>query len=89
MTTELQNVIGAAENLNLEAAKNGLKQNEVADALVRHEDSGVVLKTLISDIEDVDMAEAITRLNQEQLAQQASARVLAQLNTLTLLDFLE
>ncbi len=89
LTAELQNVIGAAENLNLEAAKNGLKQNEVADALVRHEDSGVVLKTLISGIEDVDMAEAITRLNQEQLAQQASARVLAQLNSLTLLDFLE
>ena len=85
---ELQNIITAADGLNLEAAKNGVHQNEVSDALERHDASKVVLKSMISDIEDVDMAEAITRLNQTQVAAQATAKMLAELNQLTLLNFL-
>jgi flagellar hook-associated protein 3 FlgL len=86
---ELPNIIAAAEGLTLEAAKNGVHQNEVTDALERHDASKVVIKSMISDIEDVDMAEAITRLNQNQVAAQATAKLLAELNQLTLLNFLE
>lgn len=85
---QLQTLIGVTENMNLETAKNGVKMNELTNALERHEKSQVVMKTLISEIEDVDMAEAVTRLNQTQLSAQASARVLAQLNQLSLLNFL-
>lgn len=85
---ELATVVAAADGLNLEAAKNGVHQNEVDDALERHDASQVVIKSLISDIEDVDMAEAVTRLNQTQVAAQATARMIAQLNDLSLLNFL-
>ena len=43
---------------------------------------------VISDIEDVDMASAVTRLNGDQTALQASYKVMAQLSQLSLLNFL-
>jgi flagellar hook-associated protein 3 FlgL len=43
----------------------------------------------IGDIEDVNLAEAITRLNQDQVAVEAAGRMIAQLDQLSLLNFLE
>jgi flagellar hook-associated protein 3 FlgL len=88
LTGQIQAVITAHEGINLETAKNGLKQNEVDTALERHETSKIVIKSFISDIEDVDLAEAVSRLNRTQVAAQASARVLSEVNQLTLLNFL-
>jgi flagellar hook-associated protein 3 FlgL len=42
----------------------------------------------VSDLESVDMGEAITRLNQNQVALQAALQVASQLNRLSLLNFL-
>ncbi len=74
--------------LNSAVATNGIKLNEVEKAIDRHADADIFVKTLISDIEDVDLAEAITRLNADQVAVEASTRVLAQLGRLSLLDFI-
>ena len=54
----------------------------------RHSDDITFLSIFISDIEEVDTAEAIARLNQDQVALEASLAVTAQLTRLTLLDFL-
>lgn len=90
--TELENQLTAIdavlEELRVDLVVNGDRQNTVDDTLRRHEATRITLTTVISDIEDADMAEAITKLNQDQLALEASMRVLSQLNDLTLMNFL-
>ena len=46
------------------------------------------LEGVVSDIEDVDMAEAVTRLQQEQMALQASYQAFTQISRLNLLNYL-
>ncbi len=81
----------------LENAINTMRQFEVQNGLVaerldvieqQHLDTGVFLETFIADIEDVDIAEAITRLNNDQTALEASYRAVSTLNELSLLRFL-
>ena len=54
----------------------------------RHAEDRTFLMGFVGDIEDVDLAEAITRLNQQQLALEASYQVFSTLNRITLLDFI-
>jgi len=42
----------------------------------------------IANIEDTDIGEAVTKLNQDQLALESSFRVFSQLNSLSLLNFI-
>jgi flagellar hook-associated protein 3 FlgL len=77
-----------AQGINLAAATNGIRYNQVEGAVERQEDMKIYLAKFIGDIEDVDIAAAITRLNQDQAAAQAAARMIAQLNNMTLLNVL-
>ncbi|MEM1139418.1 MAG: flagellin [Pseudomonadota bacterium] len=78
----------AADGVSTKLAINGNNQRLADDMLLRHEASRITLTNLVSDIEDVDMAEALTRLNQDQIKLEASMRVLSQLNNLSLMNFL-
>jgi flagellar hook-associated protein 3 FlgL len=53
-----------------------------------HADAEVYLQQRISDIEDVDLAEAVTRLTQDQLVMESSMATLARLSRVSLLDYL-
>jgi flagellar hook-associated protein 3 FlgL len=53
-----------------------------------HGDAELYLETQIGDIENVDLTEAITRLSQDQMVIESSMATLAQLNRLSLVDFL-
>ena len=44
--------------------------------------------TFISDIEDVNMAEAITRVNNDQIALDVSYKLTSELSRLSLLNFI-
>ena len=68
--------------------ENGVRQNRLDSVLQQHETTGNVVTGVISDIEDVDMASAVTKLNGDQTALQASYKVMAQLSQLSLLNFL-
>jgi flagellar hook-associated protein 3 FlgL len=70
------------------AALNGANQVRVDNSLAQHEDRATLLKGEISDIAEVDMAEAISRLEQAQTALQASAQVFATLRGSSLLELL-
>ena len=70
------------------AALNGANQVRVENSLQQHEDRQTLLKGEIKDIAEVDMAEAISRLEQAQTALQASAQVFATLRGSSLLDLL-
>ncbi len=88
LESQLPALTSAHEQLINHTAENGLLSNQLDSARDRHESSLISLQQFISDIEDVDLAEAVTRLNQDQIAVQASARILADLSNLTLLDFI-
>lgn len=70
------------------AALNGANQVRVENSLQQHEDRQTLLKGEIKDIAEVDMAEALSRLDQAQTALQASAQVFATLRGSSLLDLL-
>ena len=70
------------------AALNGANQVRVENSLAQHEDRSTLLKGEIADIAEVDMAEAISRLEQAQTALQASAQVFATLRGSSLLEML-
>lgn len=78
----------AHDGINMRLAANGAAYKAANDAVERHDDARVTLAAMISDIEDVDMAEAITRLNNAQIALQASAKAYATVQGMSLLDYL-
>lgn len=67
---------------------NGLIQKNVKDVSERHEQTSIYLTGFISDIQDVDTAEAISRLNLNRMSFEASIRTLAQVDQLSLMQFL-
>ncbi|HAH09587.1 MAG TPA: hypothetical protein DCL54_15870 [Alphaproteobacteria bacterium] len=77
-----------ARDLDTQAAEQGVRIQLLQDVIARHDDRQVELNKFVSSIEDVDVAEAITRLNHDQAAQQAAARMIAQLQEFTLLNVL-
>jgi len=91
--TFLEGVVGqfqdAHESATNAAAKNGSLQTRVETHVRSQQEQTNALEELISKRTDVDMAEAITKLQQAQLSVQASAQVISQLRGLSLLDLLK
>lgn len=69
--------------------KNGLVQKRFENAGVELQDQADTLTGMVGGIVDVDMAEAVTRLEAAQLAVQASAQVFASLQSSSLLNVLK
>lgn len=88
LESELGALTQMTQNMHQHQARNGLFHQQISKAQDRHEQSLITVKQFISDIEDADLAAAITRLNQDQVATQAAAQVLSQLRSVTLLEFL-
>lgn len=88
LQTQLQSLTSAIDTLRQDHVSNGLafERLEVVDQ--QHTDSVVFLETFIADLEDVNIAEAVTRLNNDQVALEASYQAITSLNQLTLLRFL-
>jgi flagellar hook-associated protein 3 FlgL len=55
---------------------------------VGHDDAEVYLERQISDIENVDLAGAVTRLSQDQMVLESAMATIARLSQVTLADFL-
>ena len=86
--TQLDSLKTARQSVLNAQVENGVRQNRVDGILSQHEATNIVVTGVISDIEDVDIAGAVTKLNSDQTALQASYKVLAQLSQLSLLNFL-
>jgi flagellar hook-associated protein 3 FlgL len=69
--------------------KNGLTQQRFETAQVELQDQADTLTTMVGGITDVDMAEAVTRLEAAKFAVQASAQVFAGLQSSSLLNYLK
>jgi flagellar hook-associated protein 3 FlgL len=79
---------GDMESVALARAEVGVSANRVEDAQQRSEDLDVLEQSLLSDIQDADAAEVITRFSQLQTQLQASLQVGSARQQLSLLDFL-
>jgi flagellar hook-associated protein 3 FlgL len=75
---------GLYEDLGL----NGLAQGQTEDARVRNAQRRDLAEIVASEIEDVDLAEVVARLNQDRIAIEAAAQALKQASELSLLNFL-
>lgn len=88
----LQGILGqfdtAWSGLNEAVAENGGLQNRVASIQTSLEDRRATLEGVVGDITNVDMAEAISRLEMAQTALQASAQVFGTLQASSLLNVL-
>jgi len=85
---ELANMDKAIEKLRVLVARNGTRQSNLDGIIKQHNGQEAYLKVFISDIEDVDVAGAITRMNNDQVALQASYKITSQLGSLSLLKYL-
>jgi flagellar hook-associated protein 3 FlgL len=88
LESSISTAVNVASGVNSQAAINGIHYNMVQDSMTQLQAASTVYKSFVSNIEDVDMAQAMTRLNQNQIALQASFQVASQLNQLSLLDYL-
>lgn len=88
MNTEIQNVITALDNLYVKVGENGSKQTQVENLKNSHMDRQDFLTQMVSDIEDVDMAEAASRFQAAQTAVDVSAMTFSTLNQVSLLPYL-
>lgn len=88
LRAEIANVITAFETINEAMGENGSKQARIESSIRSHQARSDYLTLMIADIEDADMAEAASRLNQAQTAVEVSARTFASLSQVSLLPFL-
>jgi len=85
---ELANLNATIDTIDSVHAKNGVNQASLEGVQKRHLEDVNFMRIFITDIEEVDIGEAITRLNRDQVALDSSYRVLAQISRSTLLDFI-
>lgn len=88
LTAQIQVLDQAIQGIQKQQLLNGLNQRSLEDIAGQHEDQKVFLETFIADIEDADITEAITRLNNSQTALEASYRVVSQTVRLSIVDFI-
>lgn len=86
--TVLPDASKAATSLNSVTALNGDVYNNLKSAITNQETMSKLYTGFVSDIEDVDMAKALTNLSTNQTALQAVLTVTSKLNNLSLLNFL-
>ena len=88
LQSSLQTLSTAIDGLRQDLVSNGLASERLEVVDQQHTDQVVFLETFIADLEDVNIAEAVTRLNNDQVALEASFQAVTSLNQLTLLRFL-
>jgi flagellar hook-associated protein 3 FlgL len=89
LTGQIQVAISAHTSVNNQAAANGDRYRLVQSALEELSAASTVYQGFVAEIEDVDMGEAMARLNQNYVALQAALQVTASLGELSLLNFIE
>lgn len=88
LANELATLSSMTQGVQDIVAQNGIAARTLDDVTTRHEQALIAAKAFIGDVQDADAAEAISNLNRDQTALEASYQVLSQLTRLNLLDFL-
>ncbi len=88
LETELALMDQAVDTAQKFQVENGLRQNRILAIDQQHSDTEGFLEIFISEVEDVNLAEAISRLNLDETALEASFRTFGALANLNLLRFI-
>lgn len=88
VTQRIADLDAISSGLYQELGLNGLAQGQTEDARARNVARRDLAEIVASEIEDVDLAEVVTRLNQDRIAIEAAAQALRQASELSLLNFL-
>ena len=75
-------------SLTLSQAQNGSDQTVVQSQLDVLDETALRFKSTLSEIEDLDYAEAVTRMNKEMMALEAAMGSFAKISGLTLFDYI-
>jgi flagellar hook-associated protein 3 FlgL len=75
-------------SLTLSQAQNGSDQKVLQSQLDVLDETTLRIKTTLSQIEDLDYAEAVTRMNKEMMALEAAMGSFAKISGLTLFDYI-
>jgi flagellar hook-associated protein 3 FlgL len=88
LESSIPSSIAAFEGANQAVAANGIRYQSLQNSLARLEASTTIHKVFVSNIEDVDITKALTDLNQNKVALEATFQISSTLNRLSLLNFL-
>jgi flagellar hook-associated protein 3 FlgL len=88
LESTIQTAANVAEGINGESAGNGIRYQMVQQTMTQLQARSSVYTGFVSSIQDVDIAEALSRLNQNNIALQAAFQVTSSLNKLSLLAFI-
>ena len=78
----------AIEELRIVNSNNGTRYSRADEIFEEHKGRETFMLSFISDIEDVNMAEAITRVNNDQIALEVFYKLTGELNKLSLLNYI-
>lgn len=85
---QLANLDSAIQGMRTVQTANGLRQSQMKDVTEQLKQQADYFEIFVSDIEDVNMAEAITRFNADQAALQVSYQVVSMINQLNLSKYI-
>jgi flagellar hook-associated protein 3 FlgL len=88
LSSEMAPAQAATNTVNEAAGANGNVYKALQDAANQQQSMAQLYQGFVSDIQNVDMGQAISNLNLNQTALQAALQVTAQLNKVSLLNFL-
>jgi flagellar hook-associated protein 3 FlgL len=76
------------DNLTLAQAQNGSDQSVVQAQLDVLDETTLRIKSTLSEIEDLDYAEAVTRMNKEMMSLEAAMGSFQKISSMTLFDYI-
>lgn len=88
LQTELATFDSVIADLRTVLSSNGMRYGRADELLEEHQEQENFMLNFISDIEDVNMAEAITRVNNDQTALEVSYKLTSELSRLSLLNYI-
>src|SRR5258705_1328105 len=88
LESSIPTAIDVSGGVNAQAAANGIRYKAVQSSIEQFQAASTVYQSFVSNVEDVDMTQAVAQLNQHQIALQAAFQVTSTLNRLSLLDYL-
>jgi flagellar hook-associated protein 3 FlgL len=89
LESSIQTATSVNQGVNEQTAANGINYQTVQNTMTRLQATSGVYKGFVSNIQDVDVAGALSKLNQDQIALQASFQVTSTLNKMSLLDYMQ
>lgn len=87
-TNVLPTATTAVKSITTATANNGTAYSALQDVVTNQDNMNTLYTGFVSDIEDVDMATALSKLSANQTALQAALTVTSQLTSISLLDYI-